>query len=541
MLKLRYKKLLKIGVCLGLLATLAYYFSAKATQKILEYQLKSFGYTDIKILSTRPGITRLTIPHLEFYKEIAGVKYVLKINDLTVNYSLTSIADKGLSSVELKSGELIIKIPRQLQKVSGTRLQSAQNIPSIASLPFKTLEVQNFNIKLEADSGNSLDLVTNFTLKKTNQSLDAQINLTTRASDDILFLPGTHWDLSAVLKENLLTASGIGRSLSAQPITLDVNADYNFAKESGQLSLTSNPDASVGLIEITNQILKHFVFPLQISEGTLSATLLMPLKYFKLEPFELNIATHNLGGILKNGIFTGLNGSHSIVFSSNSISKFASKAPSQIEINKILFGAEAKNISGLLNFAYDPIKKLDLALNKIRANIFDGKILSDALRFKSKTKHTTTKLKLEGISLPSILEMYPQNKITATGILDGDIPLLIDSDGISVQAGKLQARSPGGIIRYVDLEGLAASKNKQIKLVAQVLQNFHYQKLSSDLELNKNGDLMLVLKLSGQNPDLNFNQTTNVNLNVQENIYSLFNSLKIISGLDSKIEKALGQ
>jgi hypothetical protein len=532
---------LKIAVCLGLLTALAYYFSAKATQKILEYQLKSFGYTDIRILSTRPGITSLTIPHLEFYKEIAGVKYVLKIKDLTVNYSLTSIVNKELSSVELESGELIIKIPKTFQKVSETSLQSAQNIPSIASLPFKTLSAQKFNIKLEIDSGDLLNLTTDFIFKKADRFLNAQINLTTRTSERILFLPATQWVLSAVFKENQLTASGIGRSLSAHPITLDVSADYNFAKESGQLSLTSKPDASVGLIEITNQILKHFELPLQVSDGSLSAKLLMPLKYFKPEPFELNIATHNLGGIVKNGIFTGLSGSHSIAFSSNSTFEFASKAPSQIDINQILFGAEVQNISGLLNFAYDPIKKLDLDLSNIRANIFEGTVSSNALHFKSEKKQTSSKIKIDGISLASILEMYPQNKITATGILDGNIPLLIDSGGISVQAGKLQARSPGGVIRYVDLEGLSASKNEQIKLVAQVLQNFHYQKLSSGLELKKNGDLLLALKLSGKNPDLNFNQTTNVNLNIQENIYSLFDSLKIISGLDSKIEKTLGQ
>jgi hypothetical protein len=51
--------------------------------------------------------------------------------------------------------------------------------------------------------------------------------------------------------------------------------------------------------------------------------------------------------------------------------------------------------------------------------------------------------------------------------------------------------------------------------------------------------LTIRLKINGRNPDLNLKQDLNVNLNIEQNLPALLQSIQAISGINSKIKKEL--
>ena len=116
------------------------------------------------------------------------------------------------------------------------------------------------------------------------------------------------------------------------------------------------------------------------------------------------------------------------------------------------------------------------------------------------------------------------------------------SDGrLIIENGYLRALPPGGSIRYVPS---AASQSlgetsKELALALDLLSDFRYQLLSTEVELKKTGTLLLGLSLAGSNPERFEGREINFNINLEQNIDPLLQSLRVSDTLVEKIEHRL--
>lgn len=169
-----------------------------------------------------------------------------------------------------------------------------------------------------------------------------------------------------------------------------------------------------------------------------------------------------------------------------------------------------------------------------QAKAFGGAVSSEEFKYRPGTD-TTVVLSAKGLEIPQILELYPNENLNATGLLDATFPLHIGPAGVSVSGGRVEARAPGGSIKYN--APAALSDNPSLKLAADALKNYQYSSLKSSLAYTPAGELQLGLSLEGTSPEIDVNRPVHLNINISENIPALINSLKVTGELERRIEE----
>ena len=74
-----------------------------------------------------------------------------------------------------------------------------------------------------------------------------------------------------------------------------------------------------------------------------------------------------------------------------------------------------------------------------------------------------------------------------------------------------------------------------------MLSNFEYTTLVSDVDLSKEGDLKLKLKLTGRNPDMDEKRPVVLNVDVENNIPQMLRSLRAARAVEDVLEKRLAK
>lgn len=145
---------------------------------------------------------------------------------------------------------------------------------------------------------------------------------------------------------------------------------------------------------------------------------------------------------------------------------------------------------------------------------------------------------LRGLQLPLLLEAYPAEGLTGTGVVDGNMLVQRTGAGISIERGTLNAREPGGALQFRSAKIQALGKsNPAMRLVTEALDDFHYDVLSSDVHYAADGKLDLGLKLHGRNPALEGGRPINFSINLQEDIPALLTSLQLSDRVSETIQR----
>lgn len=146
-------------------------------------------------------------------------------------------------------------------------------------------------------------------------------------------------------------------------------------------------------------------------------------------------------------------------------------------------------------------------------------------------------LRLEGLSLDAILQAYPAEGLAGTGIIDGTLPLRLEQGKLNIHGGQVTAREPGVLqFRSEKIRSLGQS-NPAMQLLATAVDDFRYDKLTSTVDYDDSGKLLLALSLSGRNPALEQGRPINLNVNLEENVPKLLTSLQLSDRVSETIRK----
>jgi hypothetical protein len=164
------------------------------------------------------------------------------------------------------------------------------------------------------------------------------------------------------------------------------------------------------------------------------------------------------------------------------------------------------------------LAKPALKLDRVAIDVAGGKIGAAGFTIDPASPDISTILKVDHVDLTEITQLIGPEGLNGTGQLDGQIPITYKGGKLAVSGGKLAARG-AGILSYKPgrLPPQIAEAGKWMRLALQALSDFHYDKLTLDLDKAESGEGTVLLHLEGRNPAVMSGHPFNFNIRLESN------------------------
>ncbi|WP_143187014.1 intermembrane phospholipid transport protein YdbH family protein [Microbulbifer donghaiensis] len=271
--------------------------------------------------------------------------------------------------------------------------------------------------------------------------------------------------------------------------------------------------------------------PLDLVAGTLTAA--GKLSWPQTQGDNINVTLNDAAAVYGDSFATGVQTRFALIKPEEN---WITSKPQPVRIDTLDVGLPVKDIQFTLSLD----QKQELRFEKLRAELLGGKLQSEALVWSLKGEERRSLVLLNEISLRELARETEAENFAATGILDLKIPLITSREGITIEHGSVQARAPGGRLRYYGaFSAEMLSSNPQLKLIAGALEDYNYRELSGTVEYPPSGDMQLQLKLVGRSDSVDADRDLIINLNLENNIPAMLRSLQASRDLTEALEKQI--
>jgi hypothetical protein len=105
---------------------------------------------------------------------------------------------------------------------------------------------------------------------------------------------------------------------------------------------------------------------------------------------------------------------------------------------------------------------------------------------------------------------------------------------VKLSGGRLAVRVPGGVIRY---SGMVPGGNTGVEMAMSILRDLHYDKLDVGAGYRPDGQMKLDIHLHGRNPEYENGRPVAFNLNIEENLLRLLESLSLADDITNRVDE----
>jgi hypothetical protein len=275
---------------------------------------------------------------------------------------------------------------------------------------------------------------------------------------------------------------------------------------------------------------------LSLNQGRLRADATVRLPDAQAPQLDLNLSLQGLAGIYDRTVLSGLDGQLQLLLRGDRLQLKVPKLQLQqanpgVPIGPLLLQAD-------YSAAVAAPGRGQLALRQAHSAFLGGRLWLEPATLDLSRGTLRLPVQLQGLDLEQFFRIYPAEGLTAHGVIDGQLPLQLSSTGISIQQGHLAARSPGGVLQFHSERIRALGRaNPGMQLVAEALEDFQYQRLSSQVSYDEQGKLLLELRLEGRNPAIENGRPIHFSITLQEDIPTLLASLQLSDKVSDLIKR----
>ncbi len=246
---------------------------------------------------------------------------------------------------------------------------------------------------------------------------------------------------------------------------------------------------------------------------------------------SIDYRAENLAGRYEDIVFAGLDATITGRFDAT---PSLALSPSRVNLELLEVGTPIEHI--VAEFSLDPTRTL--IVDELSSSALGGRIIAEPFTFNAAAALNEIVLHLESVQLQFMADLIGSDGIEVSGSLSGRIPVSVQGKTVRIAGGRLENDPPGGTIRYGGGALLdAAATGSSLNVVSRALANFEFDSLSSDVDYSESGDLILGMRLSGINPDVDPRQPVILNLKVENNIPQLLKSLQAIRTIEEVFER----
>ncbi len=331
-------------------------------------------------------------------------------------------------------------------------------------------------------------------------------------------------------------------SCQSSELSGEVLSRFRFGTDTGagraSYSISDiHPDSEKPLF---SSLLKNWAQPFDIVSGMLAVK--GDYRWWKnskgrdRENLVMDLNISDAGGYYESILFSGLDYSDSItLLPTIKSSAFADLTVRNIDVGMPIISSSVKILFSESSKGPQPI----ITLNRLRLPLFNGEVQGNDLEIDLNEKRYDLVLVVVGLDIAEIVAMQQIEGLTATGKLDGYIPLTITPKGINVSDGKIVAQKKGGRIQYTPTEGTAEIEKSAVgsELLFRILKDLNYDSLVIDVNYEEDGEMDMQLAIKGVSPHVDERRPVHFNLNLQQNVLKLLEGLRYAEGLSDNIDK----
>ena len=344
-------------------------------------------------------------------------------------------------------------------------------------------------------------------------------------------------DISAKFTAN---TEGIKGVVSCRPTTVPGTLITHFSHDlkngSGKATLSTRDAFIFSDITPLSTLITSWPLPGDLTGGKLQLQSLVQWQRKQTLQVSLQAELSKGEGFFKETIFSGLATRQNLQL----LPTLQSKKPGIITIDKVDTGMTVSNISTGIRFfpsSHGKIPKIEL--NNLSASLFGGTLTDKHLSIDPQRLEIENTIFLHGIDLAQLITIQSIKGLAVSGRIDGALPYQLDSSGLRINDGTLQNTPAGGIIRYTPPGGGSLSESPLTGYALKALEEFHYDHLSATAGYTPDGELRINLHLEGNSPKLETNRPVHLNINTEQNVLSLLQSLRYNKSLTDEIDKNL--
>lgn len=183
-----------------------------------------------------------------------------------------------------------------------------------------------------------------------------------------------------------------------------------------------------------------------------------------------------------------------------------------------------------------------LSISDMKWAMAKGSLTSDPFSLALEKLEGDVTLKAADLDLAELFALAPMDGLTATGMINGNIPVRIRGESVFIDNGVLETSIPG-VIRYDPKEVPSFLENPSASSIIDLkaaLKNFQYEQLKMTISGEAGQEQEIILSVKGKNPDFYNGSPVNLNLNlggtIDKVLKSNFGAYKIPDAVQKKIE-----
>lgn len=318
--------------------------------------------------------------------------------------------------------------------------------------------------------------------------------------------------------EGLLTSSIVDKA----PFRLD----YDIASGAGELSATNTINFRQPL---GATVIPDWAEAYDLDSGQIDAALKLNWQSFDKVATELTLKLVDVTGHYDSYHASGISGD--LEFTANDVSAGESwqLLQSTIQLGHVNVGVPVTDMAVKVAWSGDQAQ-----IAEATASLLGGQAIATPFVYDLGTGGARLELDLQNLDLAAVLALEGDD-IVGSGRLNGTLPVVLNNDEISINDGSVAAAPPGGTIRLTPtLSGPSGQPGLDFALLA--LKDFSYTELNTDINYAANGDLQLAVHLKGRNPAVEDGRPIHYNLNINENVPVLLESLRLQDQVTERIE-----
>lgn len=308
--------------------------------------------------------------------------------------------------------------------------------------------------------------------------------------------------------DNVYIFEGITTTISEKLLS-KYTFSYEPVRQLGQLSASLGP-LDFGGSGLSPSDLRPLSLPLTPTSGQIAANISMPLGPNSMRTSSGSIYVKDLELEADSYAVKLLNTAIDL----KSIWPLQTNGPQKIAIGLLQAGVPVTDL--LATFDLTSTERVEVA--SVTMSFAEGRLDGGPFSIDLSGQATDATLQVNSVSLPALANLSTLEGLDATGVLSGQIPLRLTSDGVLISQGKLTTSGPGQI-RYQSSFTTGALPGAQgaqggMGLALQALENFQYDSITVTVNGSVLEELEASLAIKGRNPALYNGYPIDFNLNL---------------------------